>query len=214
MFTVGAGLLRHPYRRQRWNTAQTGKLATVPARVADPERIRIHWVAGSGSVFKIRIQIQVLKLPSNFGGEKIWENIFKGDLFAFVKDLNILLLKMWHLSLRIRIQNFLEPIRIKWRRIRNTDQNSPEISKVYDRCISGTCLAKKIVSRRESCTMFPFSCSPVHLNRNISLTENNFFKSCVLKNQKLNILSATIKTQTLQILLNVEFLAVQDNYVG
>jgi hypothetical protein len=34
---------------------------------------------------------------------------------------------------------------------------------------SRTCLAKNILSRRESCTIFPFSCSPVNLNRKINL---------------------------------------------
>ncbi len=44
----------------------------------DPERFRIQRVIGFGPGFKIRIRIQVLKLPTNLG--KLWKNILKNDL--------------------------------------------------------------------------------------------------------------------------------------
>jgi hypothetical protein len=46
---------------------------TVPKSwVADPERILIHWAAGSGQGSIFRIQVRGIKMFSNF--EKLWAN--------------------------------------------------------------------------------------------------------------------------------------------
>jgi hypothetical protein len=121
-----------------WKTAQTGKLATVPAWVAYPERIRIQFINSLSSWIRIRIGIQNtdpdpgVKMPSNFEGKKVWENFVKSDLFSLL----LFFLFSREENYLVRVQNSLkwsntkEDLNILLMKMRRSEPQDPDL-KLY-----------------------------------------------------------------------------------